>query len=119
MRDHHSWCRKARVKVRPEREDVSLDSRARHCRNLPGVASAVKADSASRPRSCCGAHRGRPEEFCHFKFKITPLNTSLLRFTFVGLRKSTKKRSESPPAELPSLRRSTRQKTTGSCASAR
>ncbi|KAF4801816.1 E3 ubiquitin-protein ligase TRIP12 [Turdus rufiventris] len=34
-----------------------------------------------------------------------------------GLRKSTKKRSESPPAELPSLRRSTRQKTTGSCAS--
>ncbi|POI29950.1 hypothetical protein CIB84_006300, partial [Bambusicola thoracicus] len=33
------------------------------------------------------------------------------------LRKSTKKRSESPPAELPSLRRSTRQKTTGSCAS--
>ncbi|KFO98753.1 E3 ubiquitin-protein ligase TRIP12 [Calypte anna] len=35
----------------------------------------------------------------------------------VGLRKSTKKRSESPPAELPSLRRSTRQKTTGSCAS--
>uniref|UniRef100_A0A8C2NFY8 E3 ubiquitin-protein ligase n=1 Tax=Capra hircus TaxID=9925 RepID=A0A8C2NFY8_CAPHI len=29
-----------------------------------------------------------------------------------------KKRSESPPAELPSLRRSTRQKTTGSCASA-
>ncbi|OWK12731.1 hypothetical protein Celaphus_00014967, partial [Cervus elaphus hippelaphus] len=43
---------------------------------------------------------------------------SLLRFTFVGLRKSTKKRSESPPAELPSLRRSTRQKTTGSCASA-
>ncbi|KAL0624791.1 E3 ubiquitin-protein ligase TRIP12 [Plecturocebus cupreus] len=36
-----------------------------------------------------------------------------------GLRKSTKKRSESPPAELPSLRRSTRQKTTGSCASTR
>ncbi|KAM9274638.1 E3 ubiquitin-protein ligase TRIP12 isoform 3-T10 [Cariama cristata] len=34
-----------------------------------------------------------------------------------SLRKSTKKRSESPPAELPSLRRSTRQKTTGSCAS--
>ncbi|KAI4815757.1 hypothetical protein KUCAC02_005884, partial [Chaenocephalus aceratus] len=33
------------------------------------------------------------------------------------LRKSTKKRSESPPAELPSFRRSTRQKTTGSCAS--
>ncbi|CAI5694275.1 unnamed protein product [Oreochromis niloticus] len=34
-----------------------------------------------------------------------------------GLRKSTKKRSESPPAELPNFRRSTRQKTTGSCAS--
>ncbi|XP_068440535.1 E3 ubiquitin-protein ligase TRIP12 isoform X4 [Clinocottus analis] len=34
-----------------------------------------------------------------------------------SLRKSTKKRSESPPAELPSCRRSTRQKTTGSCAS--
>ncbi|XP_055370285.1 E3 ubiquitin-protein ligase TRIP12 isoform X2 [Betta splendens] len=34
-----------------------------------------------------------------------------------SLRKSTKKRSESPPAELPSFRRSTRQKTTGSCAS--
>ncbi|XP_023817810.1 E3 ubiquitin-protein ligase TRIP12 isoform X2 [Oryzias latipes] len=33
------------------------------------------------------------------------------------LRRSTKKRSESPPAELPSFRRSTRQKTTGSCAS--
>ncbi|CAJ1065690.1 E3 ubiquitin-protein ligase TRIP12 isoform X2 [Xyrichtys novacula] len=34
-----------------------------------------------------------------------------------SLRKSTKKRSESPPAELPSHRRSTRHKTTGSCAS--
>ncbi|KAJ7995189.1 hypothetical protein DPEC_G00241970 [Dallia pectoralis] len=34
-----------------------------------------------------------------------------------NLRKSTKKRSESPPAELPPHRRSTRQKTTGSCAS--
>ncbi|XP_076002430.1 E3 ubiquitin-protein ligase TRIP12-like [Genypterus blacodes] len=33
------------------------------------------------------------------------------------LRKSTKKRSESPPAELPNLLRSTRQKTPGSCAS--
>jgi hypothetical protein len=40
-------------------------------------------------------------------------------FLSSGLRKSTKKRSESPPAELPSFRRSTRQKTTGSCASTR
>ncbi|XP_075057748.1 E3 ubiquitin-protein ligase TRIP12 isoform X10 [Mixophyes fleayi] len=40
-----------------------------------------------------------------------------LQAKLANLRKSTKKRSESPPAELPSLRRSTRQKTTGSCAS--
>ncbi|XP_060098250.1 E3 ubiquitin-protein ligase TRIP12 isoform X3 [Heteronotia binoei] len=39
-----------------------------------------------------------------------------LQAKLASLRKS-KKRSESPPAELPSLRRSTRQKTTGSCAS--
>ncbi|XP_043926988.1 E3 ubiquitin-protein ligase TRIP12 isoform X2 [Protopterus annectens] len=39
-----------------------------------------------------------------------------LHAKLASLRKS-KKRSESPPAELPSLRRSTRQKTTGSCAS--
>ncbi|XP_053315777.1 E3 ubiquitin-protein ligase TRIP12 isoform X5 [Spea bombifrons] len=46
------------------------------------------------------------------------LQAKLAIFHFVpDLRKSTKKRSESPPAELPSLRRSTRQKTTGSCAS--
>lgn len=50
------------------------------------------------------------------------LKTDLVSILFtydIGLRKSTKKRSESPPAELPSLRRSTRQKTTGSCASTR
>ncbi|XP_066883222.1 E3 ubiquitin-protein ligase TRIP12 isoform X32 [Kogia breviceps] len=41
-----------------------------------------------------------------------------LQAKLASLRKSTKKRSESPPAELPSLRRSARQKTTGSCASA-
>nr|XP_057936938.1 E3 ubiquitin-protein ligase TRIP12 isoform X3 [Doryrhamphus excisus] len=40
-----------------------------------------------------------------------------LQAKLASLRKSTKKRSESPPAELPSFRRSTRQKTTGSCAS--
>uniref|UniRef100_A0A8C1IC11 E3 ubiquitin-protein ligase n=1 Tax=Cyprinus carpio TaxID=7962 RepID=A0A8C1IC11_CYPCA len=40
-----------------------------------------------------------------------------LQAKLASLRKSTKKRSESPPAELPSCRRSTRQKTTGSCAS--
>ncbi|XP_018423867.1 PREDICTED: E3 ubiquitin-protein ligase TRIP12 isoform X7 [Nanorana parkeri] len=40
-----------------------------------------------------------------------------LQAKLANLRKSTKKRSDSPPAELPSLRRSTRQKTTGSCAS--
>ncbi|KAM6122515.1 LOW QUALITY PROTEIN: E3 ubiquitin-protein ligase TRIP12 [Pterocles gutturalis] len=40
-----------------------------------------------------------------------------LQAKLASLRKSTKKRSESPPSELPSLRRSTRQKTTGSCAS--
>ncbi|XP_041656101.1 E3 ubiquitin-protein ligase TRIP12 isoform X2 [Cheilinus undulatus] len=40
-----------------------------------------------------------------------------LQAKLANLRKSTKKRSESPPAELPSFRRSTRQKTTGSCAS--
>ncbi|XP_074535234.1 E3 ubiquitin-protein ligase TRIP12 isoform X3 [Halichoeres trimaculatus] len=40
-----------------------------------------------------------------------------LQAKLASLRKSTKKRSESPPAELPSYRRSTRQKTTGSCAS--
>ncbi|XP_029471280.1 E3 ubiquitin-protein ligase TRIP12 isoform X5 [Rhinatrema bivittatum] len=40
-----------------------------------------------------------------------------LQAKLANLRKSTKKRSESPPVELPSLRRSTRQKTTGSCAS--
>ncbi|KAG2462275.1 TRIPC ligase, partial [Polypterus senegalus] len=40
-----------------------------------------------------------------------------LQAKLASLRKSPKKRSESPPAELPSLRRSTRQKTTGSCAS--
>uniref|UniRef100_H3ALV8 E3 ubiquitin-protein ligase n=1 Tax=Latimeria chalumnae TaxID=7897 RepID=H3ALV8_LATCH len=39
-----------------------------------------------------------------------------LQAKLASLRKS-KKRSESPPAELPSLRRSARQKTTGSCAS--
>ncbi|CAK6965239.1 E3 ubiquitin-protein ligase TRIP12 isoform X3 [Scomber scombrus] len=39
-----------------------------------------------------------------------------LQAKLASLRKSTKKRSESPPAELPS-RRSTRQKNTGSCAS--
>ncbi|KAM3842360.1 E3 ubiquitin-protein ligase TRIP12-like [Diretmus argenteus] len=42
-----------------------------------------------------------------------------LQAKLASLRKSTKKRSESPPAELPSFRRSTRQKTTGSCASTR
>ncbi|KAG7480351.1 hypothetical protein JOB18_049249 [Solea senegalensis] len=40
-----------------------------------------------------------------------------LQAKLASLRKSTKKRSESPPAELPSYRRSTRQKNTGSCAS--
>uniref|UniRef100_A0A7N4NJ38 Thyroid hormone receptor interactor 12 n=1 Tax=Sarcophilus harrisii TaxID=9305 RepID=A0A7N4NJ38_SARHA len=40
-----------------------------------------------------------------------------LQAKLASLRKPSKKRSESPPAELPSLRRSTRQKTTGSCAS--
>uniref|UniRef100_A0A667YH08 E3 ubiquitin-protein ligase n=1 Tax=Myripristis murdjan TaxID=586833 RepID=A0A667YH08_9TELE len=40
-----------------------------------------------------------------------------LQAKLASLRKSTKKRSESPPAELPINRRSTRQKTTGSCAS--
>uniref|UniRef100_A0A8B9LPY2 E3 ubiquitin-protein ligase n=1 Tax=Astyanax mexicanus TaxID=7994 RepID=A0A8B9LPY2_ASTMX len=40
-----------------------------------------------------------------------------LQAKLASLRKSSKKRSESPPAELPSFRRSTRQKTTGSCAS--
>uniref|UniRef100_A0AAX7T630 E3 ubiquitin-protein ligase n=1 Tax=Astatotilapia calliptera TaxID=8154 RepID=A0AAX7T630_ASTCA len=40
-----------------------------------------------------------------------------LQAKLASLRKSTKKRSESPPAELPNFRRSTRQKTTGSCAS--
>ncbi|XP_049582700.1 E3 ubiquitin-protein ligase TRIP12 isoform X2 [Syngnathus scovelli] len=40
-----------------------------------------------------------------------------LQAKLARLRESTKKRSESPPAELPSFRRSTRQKTTGSCAS--
>uniref|UniRef100_A0A8C9TIA3 E3 ubiquitin-protein ligase n=1 Tax=Scleropages formosus TaxID=113540 RepID=A0A8C9TIA3_SCLFO len=40
-----------------------------------------------------------------------------LQAKLASLRKSTKKRSESPPAELPSFRRSARQKTTGSCAS--
>ncbi|XP_053479325.1 E3 ubiquitin-protein ligase TRIP12 [Ictalurus furcatus] len=40
-----------------------------------------------------------------------------LQAKLASLRKSNKKRSESPPAELPSFRRSTRQKTTGSCAS--
>uniref|UniRef100_A0A8C8LXG9 E3 ubiquitin-protein ligase n=1 Tax=Oncorhynchus tshawytscha TaxID=74940 RepID=A0A8C8LXG9_ONCTS len=40
-----------------------------------------------------------------------------LQAKLASLRKSTKKRSESPPAELPSFRRRTRQKTTGSCAS--
>ncbi|KAM8902323.1 E3 ubiquitin-protein ligase TRIP12 isoform 2-T14 [Spinachia spinachia] len=40
-----------------------------------------------------------------------------LQAKLASLRKPTKKRSESPPAELPSFRRSTRQKTTGSCAS--
>ncbi|KAF6720878.1 E3 ubiquitin-protein ligase TRIP12 [Oryzias melastigma] len=40
-----------------------------------------------------------------------------LQAKLANLRRSTKKRSESPPAELPSFRRSTRQKTTGSCAS--
>ncbi|TRY93874.1 hypothetical protein DNTS_023784 [Danionella cerebrum] len=40
-----------------------------------------------------------------------------LQAKLASLRKSTKKRSESPPAELPSCRRSTRQKNTGSCAS--
>ncbi|KAM4771356.1 E3 ubiquitin-protein ligase TRIP12 [Rhinophrynus dorsalis] len=40
-----------------------------------------------------------------------------LQAKLANLRKSAKKRSESPPAELPNLRRSTRQKTTGSCAS--
>ncbi|CAN9511048.1 unnamed protein product [Ophioblennius macclurei] len=42
-----------------------------------------------------------------------------LQAKLASLRKSTKKRSESPPAELPVLssRRSTRYKTTGSCAS--
>ncbi|XP_010735737.1 E3 ubiquitin-protein ligase TRIP12 isoform X4 [Larimichthys crocea] len=40
-----------------------------------------------------------------------------LQAKLASLRKSTKKRSESPPAELPSFRRSPRQKTTGSCAS--
>uniref|UniRef100_A0A3P8WUS0 Uncharacterized protein n=1 Tax=Cynoglossus semilaevis TaxID=244447 RepID=A0A3P8WUS0_CYNSE len=42
-----------------------------------------------------------------------------LQAKLASLRKSSKKRSESPPAELPSFRRSTRQKTTGSCASTR
>uniref|UniRef100_A0A8D3BEH7 E3 ubiquitin-protein ligase n=1 Tax=Scophthalmus maximus TaxID=52904 RepID=A0A8D3BEH7_SCOMX len=40
-----------------------------------------------------------------------------LQAKLASLRKSTKKRSESPPAELPSSRQSTRLKTTGSCAS--
>ncbi|XP_030622810.1 E3 ubiquitin-protein ligase TRIP12 isoform X1 [Chanos chanos] len=40
-----------------------------------------------------------------------------LQAKLASLRKPGKKRSESPPAELPSFRRSTRQKTTGSCAS--
>lgn len=47
------------------------------------------------------------------------VDVTFVFFFTSGLRKSTKKRSESPPAELPSFRRSTRQKTTGSCASTR